>query len=54
MWMKLSNELFHVVFGITVDELEGFKDFGLASSMLLANTNVAKFAQNCQNLPNGN
>jgi hypothetical protein len=37
-----------------VDELEGFKDFSLTLGMLLATTNAANFAQNCQNLPKKN
>jgi hypothetical protein len=34
-----------IVFGFMVDELESFKDFSLALSMLLATINAANFAQ---------
>jgi hypothetical protein len=50
--MVAFSEMFHAPFGFTVDELEGFKDFKLASGMLSATVNVAKSAQNYQILPN--
>jgi hypothetical protein len=37
--------MFHIVFGFTVDELKGFKDFNLALGMLIATTNATKDAQ---------
>jgi hypothetical protein len=40
-----------IVFGFMVDELESFKDFSLALSMLLATINAANFAQTCPQLP---
>jgi hypothetical protein len=43
--------MLHVAFGFTIDELKGFKDFGLALGMLLATVNAANFAQIYQNLP---
>jgi hypothetical protein len=38
--MVATNEMLHVAFGFTVDELEDFKDFNLASGMLLATVNA--------------
>jgi hypothetical protein len=52
--LYLSNEQLHATFGFTIRELWDFKDFNLALDMPLATTNVAKSAQNYQNLPEDN
>jgi hypothetical protein len=40
-------EPLHATFGLTVHELEHFKDFSLSSGMLSAIVNVANSAQIC-------
>jgi hypothetical protein len=43
--------MLHIVFGLMIQKLWGFKDFSCSSGMLSTTANGAKFAQICPKLP---